>query len=142
MVSSNASLSYEQIADAAAPSQTLFFQLYKNKDNKIAEERVKTVVKLGYKAIFLTVDALVAGNREADIRVPWVLDDLERGGPPLFEEKNEDQPVNYGGTAGGLVSSDDKDMTWEKVSRSLSELNFELIRARPYPGYGVSQVSQ
>ena len=65
MVSSNASLSYAQIAEARlTPDQPLFFQLYKHRDNAIAAERVREVVALGYNAIFLTVDAIVAGNRE------------------------------------------------------------------------------
>ena len=44
MVSSNASLSYAQIAEARiSPSQPLFFQLYKHRDDKIAEQRVREV---------------------------------------------------------------------------------------------------
>ena len=64
MVSSNASLSYKQIAEARVkPSQPLFFQLYKHRDDKVAEGRVREIEQLGYNAIFLTVDAIVPGNR-------------------------------------------------------------------------------
>lgn len=116
MVSSNASLSYAEIAQAADPAQTLFFQLYKHKDDEIAVKRIQEVESLGYKALFLTVDAIVAGNRESDIRSPWVLEEQENG--PLYfnqEEKKPEAGLNVFGTAGALVANDDRDMTWEKV---------------------------
>ncbi|RXW24770.1 hypothetical protein EST38_g1072 [Candolleomyces aberdarensis] len=125
MVSSNASLSPDDIINAAAPSQPLFFQLYKNRLDKLAEERVNEVVRLGYRAIFLTVDAIVAGNREADIRSPWVLEDQENGTSPVWDENAPAEEVNLGGTAGALVDRDDKDMTWERTIpwlRSITKL--------------------
>ena len=115
VVSSNASLSFASIMAAASPSQTLFFQLYKNANDGLAEKRVREVEALGYKAIWLTVDALVPGNREDDIRVPWV---LEEKSPSLCSEGTDglDTGVDYGGTAGALVKNDDRDMTWGKAS--------------------------
>lgn len=116
MVSSNASLSYEEIAAAASPQQTLFFQLYKSNNDKIAEKRVQEIVKLGYKAIFLTVDAIVAGKREVDIKSPWALEAIENGRPEYHVESGTYEIVNETGTAGALVGSDDQNMTWEKVN--------------------------
>ncbi|KAF7303314.1 hypothetical protein MKEN_01295500 [Mycena kentingensis (nom. inval.)] len=95
MVSSNASMSYEEIIAAAQPSQTLFFQLYKNSKDSVAEERVREVERLGYKAIFLTVDAVVPGNRENDIRSPWVVEDIEAGTPKIHVEGTEDETVPW-----------------------------------------------
>ncbi|KAG5353393.1 hypothetical protein C0989_007538 [Termitomyces sp. Mn162] len=118
MVSSNASLSYEEMIAAAAPSQPIFFQLYKNLNDSIAEKRVRDVEKLGYKAIWLTVDALVPGNREKDIRSPWVLEELESGEPKYCAETTDDDSQSNGtgfGTAGALIANDDRDMTWEKA---------------------------
>ena len=115
MVSSNASLSYESIMAATAPTQVLFFQLYKNRDDDKALKRVEEVVGLGYKAIFLTVDAIVAGNREEDIQCPWVLEELESGKPAVWDETAPVEDVNLGGTAGNLVNRDDRNMTWQKV---------------------------
>ena len=122
MASSNASLSYAQIASArVSPAQPLFFQLYKHRDDKIAEARVREVVELGYNAIFLTVDAIVAGNRERDIRAPFELEEQEaaaeraaNGGkePP---KKLEGPSPDLMGTAGALVANDDMDMTWERT---------------------------
>ncbi|PPQ72025.1 hypothetical protein CVT24_008077 [Panaeolus cyanescens] len=126
MVSSNASLSPNAIMEAADQSQTLFFQLYKHRNDEIAEKRVKEVEKLGYKAIFLTVDAIVAGNRERDIRSPWVLDEQEYG--PVYHQPDEPKTpadANIFGTAGALIANDDRDMTWEKTIpwlRSVSKL--------------------
>lgn len=119
MVSSNASLSYSDIISCASPSQTLFFQLYKHANDKLAEERVREVERLGYKAIWLTVDAIVPGNRERDIRSPWVLEEMERGST-FYEEDTVDEKAggrdaNVFGTAGALIANDDRDMTWEKV---------------------------
>jgi len=118
MVSSNASLSPDAIMQASDQTQTLFFQLYKHRDDVIAEKRVREMETLGYKAIFLTVDAIVAGNRERDIRSPWILDEKENG-PVYYQPEstgtkiNED--INILGTAGALVANDDRNMTWEKV---------------------------
>jgi L-lactate dehydrogenase (cytochrome) len=123
MVSSNASLSYEEIIAAAEPTQPLFFQLYKHADNKIAEKRVRTVEQLGYKAIWLTVDALVPGKRERDIRSPWVLDELETGKREVYTDNIEGTESGDAGlgTAGALIANTDLDMTWETVGSMFSQ---------------------
>ncbi|KAF9455693.1 FMN-dependent dehydrogenase-domain-containing protein [Collybia nuda] len=116
MVSSNASLSYEEIMAATNPQQPLFFQLYKHSDDAIAEQRVREVERLGYKSIWLTVDAIVPGNREKDIKSPWILEDIERG-TTVYEGSLEavGGDGNVFGTAGALIANDDRDMTWEKT---------------------------
>ncbi|KIK71153.1 hypothetical protein GYMLUDRAFT_33287 [Collybiopsis luxurians FD-317 M1] len=115
MVSSNASLSYSEIASAAEPSQTLFFQLYKHKDDDVALKRIREVEQLGYKAIFLTVDAVVPSNRERDVRSPWVLEEQESGAK-FYVEGEGAADLNPGlGVAGALIVNDDRDMTWEKT---------------------------
>ena len=119
MVSSNASLSPAQIAAArVSPDQTLFFQLYKKKEDALALELIREVEALGYSAIFLTVDAVVPGSRERDIKAPWVLEDQgrEAGGKPRAVNDPQDEAAeNTLGTAGGLIAGNDVDMTWEKV---------------------------
>jgi len=117
MVSSNSSLSYSEIMNAAIPSQTLFFQLYKHAQDSVAEQRVREIDSLGYKAIFLTVDAIVAGNRERDIRIPWQLEDEEKGTPTYWSENGDLEEVDGMGTAGALIANDDQNMTWERVCR-------------------------
>ena len=128
MVSSNASLSPAQIAEGRlSPDQPLFFQLYKHGDNSVAAKRVREVEELGYKAIFLTVDAPVSGNRERDIRAPYELEEQEREGQPSedqttgeipgdTENENEGLQPNLYGTAGALLQNMDLNMTFKEAS--------------------------
>lgn len=129
MVSSNASLSAQEIAAARiSPDQPLFFQLYKRRLDEVAEKRVREIEALGYNAIFLTVDAVIAGHRERDIRAPFELDDQEREAEEAASQSQKtkgelprqppgaDESSNLLGTAGALLSNADLDMTWEKVS--------------------------
>jgi len=128
MVSTNASFSVSEIAAARiSPIQPLFFQLYKKRDDSEAEKLVKEVEALGYNAIFLTVDAIIAGRRDRDIRALFVLEDQEKEatkqGPSVEEPEGEEEDTL--GTAGALVAENDVDMTWERVGpkdgKSLSE---------------------
>ena len=141
MVSSNASLSFAEIAAARhSPDQVQFFQLYKHKDESVALKRIREVEQLGYKALFLTVDAPVPGNRERDARASWEIEDLEAaaeasesGGKsrtemPLTSKKIEDveEEVDTGGTAGALLANDDIDMTWDEVRPKISKKDVTL----------------
>jgi len=119
MVSTNASLAPSQIAAArVSPDQTLFFQLYKRKEDALALGLIREVEALGYSAIFLTVDAVVPGSRERDIKAPWILEDQEREAqekPPAADNPQDEAAGGALGTAGGLIVGNDADMTWEKV---------------------------
>ncbi|KAG6381266.1 hypothetical protein JVT61DRAFT_5671 [Boletus reticuloceps] len=117
MVSTNASLSYGQIAAARCSSdQPLFFQLYKHKNDTTAAKRIQEVEALGYNAIFLTVDTLVPSNREMDTRAPHYLEDFENQGTTRKSDSKDDQEeVDILGTAGGLIINNDNDMTWERT---------------------------
>ncbi|KAH9937554.1 uncharacterized protein B0H18DRAFT_1113373 [Fomitopsis serialis] len=101
MVSSASSLSVTQIAEArVSPSQPLFFQLYKHKDNKIAEGR-------------------------RDVRAPFELEDQDARRSriarkaaqdmPQVEEDAEDKSVNMDGTIGNSLHSMDTDMTFKET---------------------------
>ena len=135
MVSSNASLSPAQITAArVSPEQTLFFQLYKRKEDALALELIREVEALSYSAIFLTVDAVVPAIRERDIKAPWVLEDQERGaeGRPQPVDDPQDEAVgNTLGTAGALTAGNDADMTWEKVYIHTSCFVYSLNRIGP-----------
>ncbi|KAJ7597181.1 FMN-dependent dehydrogenase-domain-containing protein [Mycena floridula] len=115
MVSSNSSCSFEEIMAAADPSQTLFFQMYKSADDKAAEQRVRNCEKLGFKAVFLTVDAVVYSNRELDVKSSWVLDEMETNVSKYYVEGSKEGEASMSGTAGALIANDDRDMTWEKT---------------------------
>lgn len=126
MVSSNASLSYAEIAASrVSPDQVLFFQLYKHSKDA-ALQRVREIEQLGYKAIFLTVDAPFPGNRERDARSGWELDELEAieegklaAEMPVTSDAMEDmeEEVDTGGQAAALLATADVDMTWDEVCR-------------------------
>lgn len=66
-VSNYASSTLEEIAQAGhgAPQ---WFQLYLSKDDEFNQKIVKKAQDLGYRAIILTVDAPIGGNRTADAR--------------------------------------------------------------------------
>lgn len=66
-VSNYASSTLEDIAKAGAGAPQ-WFQLYLSKDDDFNRQIVNKAEKLGYKAIILTVDAPVGGNRVADSR--------------------------------------------------------------------------
>lgn len=68
--STYANKSVEEIA-AAAPDAPRFFQLYLSKDWKFNEMVFAAIKKAGYQGIFLTVDALVSGYREANLRTKF-----------------------------------------------------------------------
>lgn len=133
MVSSNASFSYAEIAAASSPSQTLFFQLYKHKDDATALKRIREVEQLGYKAIFLTVDAIVPSNRERDVRSPWVLDDQETGIKVYNDGEGAADSDPGLGVAGALIVNDDRDMTWEKVGLKPYFPCFQILICLDHP---------
>ncbi|KAI9734811.1 MAG: hypothetical protein M1834_001889 [Cirrosporium novae-zelandiae] len=68
-ISTNASYPMKEILAASQPGHPFFFQLYVNKDRKKSEALLHQCKELGIRAIFVTVDAPVAGKREADERV-------------------------------------------------------------------------
>lgn len=68
--STYANKSVEEIAKAA-PGAPRFFQLYLSKDWDFNEMVLTAVKKAGYQGIFLTVDALVSGFREANLRTKF-----------------------------------------------------------------------
>ncbi len=68
-MSTNASYPIEEIL-ASAPSHPFFFQLYVNKERSKTEALLAQLRSMNrIRAIFVTVDAPVAGKREADERV-------------------------------------------------------------------------
>ncbi|PWY78380.1 cytochrome b2, partial [Aspergillus heteromorphus CBS 117.55] len=68
-ISTNASYSMSDITKCAPPTHPFFFQLYVNTDRAASRQLLRQAEESGIKAIFVTVDAPVAGKREADERV-------------------------------------------------------------------------
>lgn len=73
MIPTLASCSFEEICDAAVPSQTQWMQLYVNQDRKVTERIVRRAEQRGIKGLFITVDAPQLGRRERDMRMKCVV---------------------------------------------------------------------
>lgn len=71
MVSTLASCSLEEVANVGKEDQIRWFQLYMNEDRGIVDQMVSNAEKLGYKGLFITVDAPGLGNREKDAKVKF-----------------------------------------------------------------------
>ncbi|KAJ5635893.1 FMN-dependent dehydrogenase [Penicillium longicatenatum] len=65
----NAAVSQQDMANARAPEQTLYWQIYAMANLQITEQQIKQAEKLGYKGFALTVDAIRPGKRERDVRL-------------------------------------------------------------------------
>lgn len=65
-ISTLSSYSLEEIAEAA--QSPLWFQLYVYRDRSITQKLVERAEAAGYQALVVTVDGVVAGNRERDRR--------------------------------------------------------------------------
>lgn len=76
-LSQHATRSIEQVADACAyntkegGASNLWYQSYILKDRAMTLRLVRRAAKAGYKGIFLTVDSVRFGYREADARYGW-----------------------------------------------------------------------
>lgn len=64
-----ASCSQQEMANARASDQTLYWQIYAKANLEITEQEIKRAVELGYKGFALTVDAIRMGKRERDLRL-------------------------------------------------------------------------
>ncbi|KZT55327.1 mitochondrial fmn-dependent dehydrogenase [Calocera cornea HHB12733] len=117
-ISSNASCTVDEIADARQPGQPLIFQLYVNKDHKITEDTLRKIDKLGFKGIMLTVDAPVLGKRELDMKA--------RGLPVIRGTNNSGAQGTAlrAGVANSLGGYFDANLKWDDLAwiRSITSL--------------------
>ncbi|KAH7868466.1 FMN-dependent dehydrogenase-domain-containing protein [Lentinula edodes] len=129
MVCTFASIPRAQITAAMLPSQTLFFQLYKMTDTAATAKVVREAEELGYKAIFLTVDAVVVGNREKDVRSLWVMEEQE-GKTQYYVEGDPEATTNLSGSSAvNRRNVFDPDLSWKETIpwlRSITKLPIVL----------------
>ena len=82
-LSTVASVGPAELAEAV-PGAPLWFQLYWSRDRGFTKELLAGVAEAGFRALVLTVDFPVAGNRERDTRVDFTLpDDLPQPNLPV-----------------------------------------------------------
>ncbi|XP_058143523.1 2-Hydroxyacid oxidase 1 isoform X1 [Dasypus novemcinctus] len=117
MLSSWATSSIEEVA-AAAPDALRWLQLYIYKDREVTKQLVQRAERMGYKAIFVTVDTPYLGNRFDDVRNRFKL-------PPQLRMKNfetndlafspkEDFGDNSG-LAAYVAKAIDPSISWEDI---------------------------
>ena len=104
VLSTLATKSIEEVATACEkfPDSLQWFQLYIHKDRGLARTLVEKAYKVGYKALCLTVDAPILGQRETDRRNEFALpSDLHLAnlatisGLDISQEKGESGLVSY-----------------------------------------------
>ncbi|PYH67354.1 cytochrome B2 [Aspergillus vadensis CBS 113365] len=107
-----ASISIEDItSDIQSPSTVFFFQLYVAKDRTASESLLRRVWKLGIRTLFVTIDAPVAGKREADEKVKA----QEMISMPMTgtRSKNDEAGSGLTRTTGSFI---DSSFCWEDLS--------------------------
>ncbi|XP_037948816.1 peroxisomal (S)-2-hydroxy-acid oxidase GLO5 [Teleopsis dalmanni] len=67
ILSTLSTTSIEEVA-TAAPNTCKWFQLYVYKDRSLTEQLVRRAEKAGFKALVLTIDAPIFGQRRSDVR--------------------------------------------------------------------------
>ncbi|CCF59833.1 hypothetical protein KAFR_0I00520 [Kazachstania africana CBS 2517] len=115
MLSTLASCSPDEVAEAKVKSEQLqWYQLYINSDRKITRNLVKHVEELGYKAIFVTVDAPLMGSREKDLKIKF---STTKQGPKIMKEteKLEDTEKVTHGASQALSEFIDPSITWKDI---------------------------
>jgi (S)-2-hydroxy-acid oxidase len=109
-LSQHATKSMDEVAQAA-PDTIKFFQSYILKDRNITKNLAQRAIQLGYKGIFLTVDSVHFGYREADAR-----NNFNALPPPFrlvhYDETRLDKTYN----------SADRD-SWDQNSQQMFEQN-------------------
>jgi len=80
-VCNNAGCTQREIADARAPGQVIYWQIYTQTDLEVTEGQIKQAIAIGYGGLALTVDAIRVGKRERALRVDIEEEDDVRYSP-------------------------------------------------------------
>ncbi|KAB0383683.1 hypothetical protein FD755_005600 [Muntiacus reevesi] len=117
MLSSWATSSIEEVAEAG-PEAIRWLQLYIYKDREVTKQLVRRAERMGYKAIFVTVDTPYLGNRFDDVRNRFKM-------PPQLRMKNFEtsdlafsSKENFGdksGLAAYVAKAIDPSISWEDI---------------------------
>lgn len=116
----------EDIAAACnSEKQVQWFQLYVNSDRKLLHELVIKAENLGMKALFVTVDAPQAGNRERNFRFKFSV--TNNNGLDVVQKKKQNRKETNGASK-SLSKLIAIDLTWEdiKVFKSLTNMPIVL----------------
>lgn len=97
----------QEMADARAPGQVQFFQLYCNSSKEVTANLVTKAESLGYKALCITVDAPGLGRREKDMRHKFA------AAPPSAHGGMKDVGA---GTGKALSTFIDPSLSWKDIT--------------------------
>jgi isopentenyl diphosphate isomerase/L-lactate dehydrogenase-like FMN-dependent dehydrogenase len=116
-LSQHATRSIEQVANACSPQESnLWYQSYILKDREMTLRLVRRAANAGYKGIFLTVDSVRFGFREADARNGW------NAIPEPHRLVNYDEEIAHKQIDKAKFYSGDED-AWDQNTEQLFEQN-------------------
>ncbi|CAE6407514.1 unnamed protein product [Rhizoctonia solani] len=110
------------IQNPDSPSQQpLIFQIYLNKQRDLSESLLQKVEAMGFRALMVTVDAAVAGNRELDRRAK---DEGKFTGPAQYGTGTGEAGKKTQGVAQAISGYQDPDVCWADIAwiRSVTKL--------------------
>ncbi|CCH43739.1 Cytochrome b2, mitochondrial [Wickerhamomyces ciferrii] len=107
MISTLASCSFDEIADARVEGQNQWYQLYVNADRSITEKAVRHAEERGMKGLFITVDAPSLGRREKDMKMKFEADSSV--------QSDDDEVDRSQGAARAISSFIDPSLSWKDI---------------------------
>jgi len=103
-----ASCTMDEMHAARSAGQTQWWQLYVNKDRELTKTVVQKAEKLGFKALFITVDAPQLGRRERDMRNKAKMS-------ASVQTKQKDKVPTQQGTTRAISSFIDPSLSWKDM---------------------------
>ncbi|KAG8681386.1 Cytochrome b2, mitochondrial precursor [Ceratobasidium sp. 394] len=102
-------------------TQPLIFQIYLNKQRDLSESLLRKVEAMGFRALMVTVDAAVGGNRELDRRAKQP--DSSSFGPAQYGARPSNGTKSQG-VAQAISGYQDPDVCWADIAwiRSITKL--------------------
>jgi L-lactate dehydrogenase (cytochrome) len=113
-----------QNPDSSSSQQPLIFQIYLNKQRDLSESLLQKVESMGFRALMVTVDAAVAGNRELDRRAK---DEGKFTGPAQYGTGTEEAGKKVQGVAQAISGYQDPDVCCEFPYHKLSVCKIDLF---------------
>lgn len=98
----------DEMHAARQPGQTQWWQLYVNRDRELTKSVVQKAERLGFKGLFVTVDAPLLGRRERDMRNKAKMQ-------ADVQSKQKDKVPTNQGTTRAISSFIDPSLSWKDV---------------------------
>merc|ERR1719316_1597738 len=115
-----ASCTMDEMHAARSPGQTQWWQLYVNKDRELTKQVVQKAENIGFKALFITVDAPQLGRRERDMRNKAKMS-------ANVQTKQKEKIPTQQGTTRAISSFIDPSLAWKDMPWFKSITNMPII---------------